>query len=118
MYVEGNEDVEARWKYRLDDEEKFIESDLDIWFHTTTQISVKILIVTGVFLIQGPHFRTFIETEFPKIAEHVTNVQLQGETIQPPQDDNRDELLWNEINHNKDSCQTDGGICTETPRNK
>ena len=115
-YEQENDDVKAKWRYKTDDIGKYVECEIPIWFSTTTQITVRIMIVTGVVLVEGPPYRKFIDTEFEKIIEHlpgagphldggVTSNNLASEGHEPGLNRVESETIWEQIEFNKNAIK-------------
>ena len=69
-YIDTEDDVRARWTYKVDDDGSICESEITTFFNTTTEVTLSIMIITGVFEVHGPNCRKFVSTEFDKIKTH------------------------------------------------
>ena len=109
-YVDDNNDVEALWRYKVDDEDKYYECEIAIWFSTTTEITVTLSLVTGVLMVKGIPFRKFIGCEFQKIAKYVLDddelIKLDENTKADPEADGELSSAFDQITSNKIAIQT------------
>ena len=78
-YVSKEETVQARWTYKVDEDGLIHECDISTWFQTTTEVTVTVFVVTGVFMVQGQTCRKFAESEFEKIR-----IQMEDSETSPP----------------------------------
>ena len=98
-YIDNNEDVRARWRYKVDDNEKFYEVEISIWFNTTTEVLVRISILTGIFMVEGASFRKFIDNEFEKVAVYVEK-EVAEEKEDGATNDEDEDTVWSKIDEN------------------
>ncbi len=106
-YVSVEKDVKARWVYKTDEDGTIYECEISTWFHTTTEVTVVIVVSTGVFTVQGQHCRKFAETEFIKIRDHMEGCKVLPPT-EPMKKSDLDgttdlEGMWKNIDSNKNA---------------
>ena len=105
-YVLNEDGVQARWTYKTDENGTIHESEISTWFQTTTEVTVTIIITTGVFIVQGQACRKFAESEFNKIRS-----RMEDSTIIPPNVNNAEpsvsdtDGIWSNIDANKNAIK-------------
>ena len=107
-YVSVEKDVKARWVYKTDEDGTIYECEISTWFHTTTEVTVVIVVSTGVFTVQGQHCRKFAETEFIKILDHMKDCEILSPPKEPTKKTDLDEKpdlegMWKNIDSNKNA---------------
>ena len=102
-YIAEYDDVQALWRYKVDDSSRYFECEISVWFDTTTEVLLRINLVTGVFLVEGAHYRTFIDGEFEKIRKKMETNPNDEQCVTAA--DNH-ELVFEKIEENKKAIKT------------
>ena len=103
-YISNENDVRARWLYKVDEEDYICECEITTWFQTTTEVTVSIIIPTGVFIVQGQHHRKFVTSEFNKIRCHMKDCAPLPSEASPDNSPNPEmEGMWDNIEKNKNA---------------
>ena len=69
-YIAEQDDVRALWRYKVNNSQ-YLECEISVWFKTTTEVLLRINLITGIFMVEGPHHRKFINDEFVNIRKEM-----------------------------------------------
>ena len=68
-YIANKATTRCRWRYKKDDQGRYCEANLLLYFDTTKKIDVKINYVNGVLMLQGDAYKCWVNNEFPIVRE-------------------------------------------------
>ena len=114
IYAETENDIRTRWRYKVDDDQKFFEAEISVWFDTTTEVLIRISLLTGIFMVEGASYRKFIDNVFPKIKleekspediEKITDTSAEATFVHPGPPKGEDEL-WEKLDEHTNAIKS------------
>ena len=70
-YCKTEPDVSHKWLNKKNDNGKITHARIHIWYNRTTPLTICINYVQGLFLVEGPTFKNWIQTEFLKVTRNM-----------------------------------------------